>query len=106
MGIAEHSFPEGNPMLTRIVQPSSALQKFLGPVVGHLSFPQQEHLLQMADAVLVCEDRKTLAALQRQFLEATDPSNWADFLRLSPWSTDLVRASLRRRHLAWLLAEA
>src|SRR5258707_880613 len=106
MGTAEHSFPEGNPMLTRIVQPSRSLQEFLGPVVGHLSLPQQEHVLQMADAVLVCEDRKTLAALQRQFLEATDVSNWADFLRLSPWSAELVRDSLRRQHLGWLLAEA
>ena len=73
-------------MLTRIVHPSEALQAFLGPLVGYLSLPQQQHVLQMADALLVCEDRKTLAALQRQFLEATDPSNWADFLRVSPWS--------------------
>jgi hypothetical protein len=93
-------------MLTRIVHPSERLQEFLGPLTGYLSLPQRQHVLEMADALLVCEDRKTLAALQRQFLDATDPSNWADFLRLSPWSTDLVRDSLRRRHLAWLLAEA
>src|SRR5207248_1213195 len=96
----------GIPMLTRIVRPSPALHTFMQPVMGHLTQPQQQHLLQLADALLVCEDRKTLAALQRQFLDASDPSNWADFLRLSPWSAGLVRDSLRRQHLAWLLAEA
>src|ERR1051325_4432320 len=93
-------------MLTHIVRPSPALEAFLEPVAGHLTQPQRQHLLALTDGLLVCEDRKTLAALQRQFLDATDPSNWADFLRLSPWSADLVRDSLRRRHLAWLLDEA
>src|SRR5262249_33084939 len=73
---------------------------------AHLSQPQRQHLLELADGLLVCEDRKTLAALQRQFLDATDPSNWAAFLRTSPWSADRVRDALRRRHLAWLLDEA
>src|SRR5437763_1093984 len=100
------ALPGGNPMLPRIVQPSPALDAFLQPLTAHLTQPQRQHLLELADGVLVCADRKTLAALQRQFLDATDPSNWADFLRISPWSPDLVRASLRRRHLAWLLAEA
>src|SRR5262249_52807814 len=55
---------------------------------------------------LVCEDTKTLAALQRQFLASTDPANWADFLRDSPWSADLLRDSLRRHQLNWLLDQA
>src|SRR5262249_699644 len=93
-------------MLTPIVRPSPALRTFVQPVTAHLSQPQRQHLLELADALLVCEDRKTLAALQRQFLDATDPSNWADFLRLSPWSADLLRDALRRRQLAWLLDEA
>jgi hypothetical protein len=93
-------------MLTRIVRPSPRLLAFLQPVTAHLSRPQRPHLVELTDALLVCEDHKTLAAFQRQFLEATDPSNWADFLRLSPWSADLVRDALRRRHLAWLLDEA
>src|SRR5215510_7621832 len=93
-------------MLTRIVRPSPALQAFLQPLTAHLSQPQRQHLLELTDGLLVCEDRKTLAALQRQFLDTTDPANWADFLRTSPWSADLARDSLRRRHLAWLLDEA
>jgi len=93
-------------MLTHIVRPSPALEAFLEPVAGHLTQPQRQHLLALTDALLVCQDRKTLAALQRQFLDSTDPSNWADFLRLSPWSADLVRQSLRRNQLAWLIAQA
>jgi hypothetical protein len=60
----------------------------------------------MADALLTCEDKKTLAALQRQFVEAPDASNMADFLRISPWQADDVRTALRARQVAWLLAEA
>ena len=78
-------------MLTRIVRPSPALDTFLQPLIPLLSLPQRQHLLEMADALLVTEDRKTLAALQRKFLDTTDPANWADFLRISPWSTADVR---------------
>ena len=83
-------------MLTRIVRPSPALDTFLRPLLGSLSLPQRQHLLEMTDALLVTEDRKTLAALQRQFLDTSDPANWADFLRISPWSADLMRDRLRR----------
>src|SRR5438477_1965113 len=93
-------------MLTRIVQPSPVLESFLGSLHLGLSEPQRDHLLQLADGVLVCEESKTLAALQRQFLDSTDPSNWADFLRISPWCAADVRAALRRHQIAWLAAEA
>src|ERR1700704_70586 len=95
-----------NPMLTHIVRPSPALDTFLQPLLSCLSLPQRQHLLEMADALLVTEDRKTLAALHRQFLDTTDPANWADFLRISPWSADDLRDRLRREQLAWLVAEA
>jgi hypothetical protein len=60
----------------------------------------------MADALLTCEDTKTLAALQRQFVEAPDASNMADFLRISPWRADDIRTALRAHQAAWLLDEA
>jgi hypothetical protein len=63
-------------------------------------------MLNMADALLVCEDKKTLAALERQFLEAPDPSNMADFLRISPWRAEDVRGALRAAQVAWLIGEA
>ncbi len=90
-------------MLTRIVQPSPALETVLDWLHLHLSRPQRDHLLHLVDSLLVCDERKTLAALQRQFLDATDPSNWADFLRISPWSAADAREALRRHQVTWLL---
>ena len=68
-----------------------------------LSQPQAEHLLQLVNGLLVCDERKTLAALQRQFLDTTDASNWADFLSISPWSAADARDALRRHQVTWLL---
>src|SRR6516165_6091927 len=90
-------------MLTRIVQPAPALETFLASLHLDLSRPQAEHLLQLVDGLLVTDERKTLAALQRQFLDATDPSNWADFLRISPWSTAEARDQLRLHQVRGLL---
>ncbi len=90
-------------MRTRIVQPSPALQTVLDSLHLDLSRPQRDHLLHLVDGLLVCEERKTLAALQRQFLDATDPSNGADFLRISPWPAADAREALRRHQVTWLL---
>jgi hypothetical protein len=93
-------------MLTRIVRPSPELAAFLDRLGPALSEPQRQHLLRLADALLVCEDTKTLAALQRQFLEAPDPSNMADFLRQSPWSVTDLRQRLRSDQVSWAIEQA
>jgi hypothetical protein len=93
-------------MLTRILHNSAKLCTFLDQLGIQLYQPQRRHMFNMADALLVCEDEKTLAALQRQFVEAPDASNMADFLRISPWQADEVRAALRAHQIAWLIAEA
>lgn len=93
-------------MLTRILHNSEKLCAFLDQLDVELSQPQRRHILNMSDALLVCEDKKTLAALQRQFVEAPDASNMADFLRISPWQANDVRAGLRTHQVAWLIAEA
>src|SRR5262245_56999207 len=93
-------------MLTRIVHNSPQLTAFLDQLQLTLSRPQRQHLLNLADALLVCEDDKTLAALQRQFLDAPDASNMADFLRISPWQAQDVRAALRSNQVLWALKEA
>jgi len=93
-------------MLTRILHNSEELCTFLKQLDIRLSRPQAHHILNMADALLVCEGTKTLAALQRQFVEAPDASNMADFLRISPWQASDVRAVLRVHQVAWLIAEA
>jgi hypothetical protein len=92
-------------MLTRILHHSDKLCTFLDQLDIELSQPQRRHILAIADALLVCEDKKTLAALQRQLVEAPDPSNMADFLRISPWQANEMRAALRAHQVAWLIAE-
>lgn len=92
-------------MLTRILHNSDQLHSFFNELGLALHLPQRQHLLNMADALLVCEDTKTLAALQRQFVQAPDASNMADFLRISPWQAHDVRDALRIHQVNRLLAE-
>ena len=93
-------------MLTRILHNSPKLCTFLDQLDVELYQPQRRHILNMADALLVCEDKKTLAALQRQFIAAPDASNTADFLRISPWCAEDVRTPLRANQVAWAIAQA
>jgi hypothetical protein len=93
-------------MLTRILHRSDQLCAFIDQLDVQLSRPQRRHIVNMADALLVCEDEKTLAALQRQFVEAPDASNMADFLRISPWRSQTVRGALRSNQVTWILSEA
>lgn len=93
-------------MLTRIVHNSPKLCAFFDTINLELSKPQRQHMLNLADALLVCEDEKTLAALQRQFITAPDASNMADFLRISPWKAAEVRKALRLHQVNWAVAQA
>jgi hypothetical protein len=93
-------------MLTRILHNSERLCAFFDQLELTLYKPQRQHILNMADALLVCAEDKTLAALQRQFVQAPDASNMADALRISPWQADDVRAALRAHQVAWLVAQA
>jgi hypothetical protein len=93
-------------MLTRIVHNSLKLGTFIDQLEHNLSKPQRQHILNLADGLLVCEDEKTLAALQRQLLEAPDASNWADFLRISPWCAEDVRRALRIQQVQWAIVQA
>lgn len=78
-------------MLTRILHNSPALCDFIAQLDLSLSQPQLRHVLNLADALLVCEGRKTLAELQRQFVTCVDASNMADTLRIAPWTALDVR---------------
>lgn len=93
-------------MVTRILHNSEHLGTFVDQLGLSLYKPQRQHILNMADALLVCEETKTLAALQRQFVTAPDVSNMADCLRISPWQATEVRAALRAQQVAWVLAQA
>ena len=93
-------------MLTKIVHNSPKLCAFLAPLIESLSQPQRQHLRELCDGLLVCESAHTLAALQRQFVATTDASNWADFLRISPWEVEKVRAELLAAQIHWALEQA
>jgi Transposase DDE domain len=83
-------------LLKRIVQHSPKLFVFLCGLHLRLSQPQWQHVLRLADALIVSEARhKTIAGLYRLIVEAPDPSNGADTLRISPWTAEDLRAPLR-----------
>ncbi|HEY5671467.1 MAG TPA: transposase [Anaerolineales bacterium] len=77
-------------MLPLIVQHSEALISFVFALQPALFQPQLRHLLQIVDALLVCNQRKTLSNLSRLLHLAPDPKALADFFRESPWTVDLI----------------
>ncbi len=88
-------------MLPSIVQPSPSLCRFMEQLDLPLSEPQLRHLTGVVDALLVCDTERTIAALHRQFVETVDPSNMADFFRISPWRADVVRQRLQAFMVKW-----
>jgi hypothetical protein len=94
-------------LLKLIVQHSPKLLVFLCGLHLRLHKPQWQHVLRLADALVVSEARhKTIASLYRLIVEAPDPSNGADALRISPWTAEDLRAPLRHFIVADLLAYA
>ena len=94
-------------MLKLIVQHSPKLLAFLCGVQLRLTKPQWQHVLRLADALIVSEARhKTIAGLYRLIVDAPDPSNGADTLRISPWTAEDLRAPLRHFIVADLVAYA
>ena len=94
-------------MLKLIVQHSPQLLAFLCGLHLRLSKPQWQHVLRLTDALIVSEVRhKTIAGIYRLIVDAPDPSNGADTLRISPWTAEDLRAPIRHFILADLLAYA
>jgi hypothetical protein len=77
-----------------IVQRSAAIVTFVGLLGLSLSAPQRQHLERFGDLLVVAPRRKTLAQLAALELPGVDPSNLADFFRISPWDPDDVRLPL------------
>ena len=81
------------PLLKLIVHHSPTLLAFVCGLHLRLTKPQWQHVLRMADALIVSETRhKTIAGLYRLIVDAPDPSNGADSLRISPWTAEDLRA--------------
>jgi hypothetical protein len=94
-------------LLKLIVQHSPQLLAFLCGLRLRLSKPQWQHVLRLADALIVSETRhKTIAGLYRLMVDAPDASNGADTLRISPWTAEDLRAPLRHFIVADLVTYA
>ena len=77
-----------------IVQRSAAIVTFVGLLGLTLSSPQRQHVERFGDLLVVAPRRKTLAQLAALELPGVDPSNLADFFRISPWDPDDLRLPL------------
>ncbi len=90
-------------MLKTIVHPSVKLVEYIVALKLVLYQPQSKHLERLADALIVCDRRKTLTNLYREFVEELDPKTAADFFRESPWQAEDVgrpqRAYMLREYL-------
>src|SRR3954467_6966386 len=85
-----------------IVRRSAAVVTFVGLLGLTLTVPQLRHVARLADLVIVAPRRKTLAQLAALELNGVDPSNLADFFRISPWDPDDLRLPLVEFILAYL----
>jgi hypothetical protein len=94
-------------LLKLIVQHSPTLVTFLCSLHLRLSKPQWQHVLRLADALIVSEARhKTITSLYRLVVDAPDPSNGADTLRISPWTAEDLRAPMRHFTVADMVTYA
>jgi hypothetical protein len=94
-------------LLQLIVHHSPQLLAFLWGLHVRLTKPQLRHVLSLAEALIVSEARhKTITGLYRLVLNAPDPSNGADSLRISPWQADDLRIPLRTFVIEDLVAYA
>ena len=81
-------------MLRRIVSNSVELVKFISELGLKLSRPQAAHVLNMADALLVSDEHKTVASLNRQLVDAKDDSSVVHSFRESPWQAQDIRGKV------------
>jgi len=91
-------------MLAAIVQHSEAIVVFITALNIVLYQPQIRHLIHLVDALLVCNDQKTLTNLYRQCLDRPDPKTAADFFRESPWTCSAI-STPRKRWMLWKFVE-
>jgi hypothetical protein len=94
-------------LLKLIGQHSPTLLACVCGVHLRLSKPQWQHVLRLADALIVSETRqKTIAGVSRLMVEAPDASHGADTLRISPWTAEDLRAPIRHCIVTDLVAYA
>jgi hypothetical protein len=94
-------------LLKQIVHHSSKLITFIVLLQLNLSKPQRDHVQRIADALIVSDaPHKTLSSLYGLIVDAPDPTNGADCLRISPWAGRDLREPLSAFVTQELLAYA
>ena len=93
-------------MLPTILQHSAELIAFIALFNPTLYQPQIRHLLNVVDAILVCNGKKTLSNLYRQIDGEPDPKTAADFFRESPWEREDVGQGRKKAMLLQFLGFA
>jgi hypothetical protein len=93
-------------MLKLLVKPSEIFLRFILGLHLALSKPQERHLLRIGEAIVLCQEKKTLSSLYRMILDAPDVSAAADFLRESPWDSTQVRKSIEKFTIEYALRQA
>jgi hypothetical protein len=83
-------------MLPTIIAYSPLLVAFVLALRLALSKPQRQHVLTVAEGLIVGEGDKSLAAVSRAFVEGPDAKAVADTFRESPWQAEGLRGALRR----------
>jgi len=93
-------------MLPTILQHSAGLITFITSLNPVLYQPQIRHLINLVDAMLVCNGKKTLSSLYRQIAGEPGPKTAADFFRESPWEREDVGLGRKQAMLLQFLALA
>jgi len=94
-------------LIKQIVHHSAKLIQFIALLQLNLSKPQYRHVLNITEAVIVCEaPHYTLTTLYDLIVDAPDASNAADFLRISPWQVEDIKEPLREFVVGDLLQQA
>lgn len=83
-------------MFATLVQHSADLVAFVALFNLALYQPQLRHLLRLVEALLVCNGKKTLSNLYRQWEGEPDPKTAADFFRESPWQREEIGRSRKQ----------
>jgi len=94
-------------MLRQIFKNSKRLEAFLLALNLNLYEPQRRHITNILDALLVCEEKKSLSALHRQLVNPpSDVYAVCDCFRDSPWEGAHLRQQAHPYLVEQLVAQA
>lgn len=91
-------------MLKSIAQPSPDLQAFIQSLHLPLNQAQEQHITQVADAMVTIDGNKTLSGLYRAITDDPCPKTAAGSFRVAPWRADDLRLPLRENLVQEALA--